>query len=75
MKWAKEVIELMSAYPSREFRMIEIVRYCCPNPKDQKERRAVHRGVHRVVEGLQDTGSVTVGRASRNGGYGTYRWR
>lgn len=75
MKHAKEIIELMASFPGREFRMIELVRYVCPKPKDQRERSAVHRSVHRAIEALVETGSVVKRTPKMNGGYGTYYWK
>lgn len=51
MKYAREVIDCMSAHPGREFRMGELIRYCCGNIKG-KERHAARIAVMRVVEAL-----------------------
>lgn len=72
MKYAKEVIELMSAYPGRDFRMIEIVRYVGA-PKH--ERHKVRVGVSRVLQALQESGLILVRPPSHaRGGYALYRW-
>ena len=39
MKYAREVIDCMSAHPGREFRMGDLIRYACGNIKG-KERHA-----------------------------------
>lgn len=76
MKYAKEVISLMSVYPGRQFKAQAIARYVCPNPKDLSERRAVRVGVHRVLVELIKTGSVlSKPPLIRNGGYALYWWR
>lgn len=73
MKYAKEVIELMAAFPGRDFKMIEIVRYV---NAPRSDRHKVRIGVSRVLKTLQDSGVVLVRppRAIR-GGYALYRWR
>lgn len=66
MKYAREVIDCMSAHPGREFRMGELIRYCCGNIKG-KERHAARIAVMRVVEALVECGTakkVCVGKTS-----------
>lgn len=76
MKYAKEVISLLSAYPGREFKAQAIARYVCPAPKDLAERRAVRVGVHRVLVELRAAGSVlSKPPLIRNGGYALYWWK
>jgi hypothetical protein len=75
MKHADKVIELMSAYPGREFRMIEITRYICPAPKDTKERSAVREAARIVVNALISSGSVMRRKHVTRGGYAMYQWR
>ena len=74
MKYAGEVIELMSAFPGREFRMIQLVKYI--NPKaDTRARQAIRIGVARVIAGLVETGSVKgLPTSAGRGGYSLYRW-
>ena len=57
MKYAREVIDCMSAHPGREFRMGDLIRYCCGNIKG-KPRHAAHKAVQRVVGALVETGTV-----------------
>ncbi len=76
MKYAREVVELLAAYPGREFKAQQIVRYVCPNPQNTRERRAVRMGVHRVLSELRAVGTVL----SRppivaRGGYAVYWWK
>ena len=75
MKHADKVISLMAAHPGRDFRMHEIARYVCPSPQSQRERSAINRAVHRVVEALVDSGSVMKRKPRMNGGFGMYRWK
>lgn len=74
MKYAHEIIELMSAYPGRDFRMAEIVRYV--NPKaTTTEKHNLRRAVLRVMDTLEDTGAILKRPAKTSGGYAEYRWR
>lgn len=74
MLYASKVIELLSAHPGRDFRMIEIIRYVGAKP-NQRDRHRVRVGVARVVGVLAECGTVLVRppRAMR-GGYALYRW-
>lgn len=75
MKYASKVIELMAAHPGRDFRMLHIVRYVCPNPKSQRERSAIREAVRLALISLMDCGAV-ICRPSvhKRGGYAVYRW-
>lgn len=76
LRYAKQVIELMAAYPGREFKPQQICRYVCPKPRDSKERSAVRIGVHRVLVQLRDAGSVLYREPiAVRGGYCVYWWR
>lgn len=76
MKYASAVINLMAAYPGRQFKVQQICRFVCPAPKDVAERRAVRIGVHRVLVELKAVGSVlSKPPAVKNGGYALYWWR
>lgn len=69
-------MELMSAYPERNFKMIEIVRHANPNSQSNKERSAAHRGVLRVLDMLTDMGMIfKIPSRAGNGGYTLYRWK
>jgi hypothetical protein len=76
MKHAREVIELLSPYPGRRFKMIEIVRYVCgssrPSPKEWERLR---KGIRRVLDELEEMGSVARDNPGRAGGYATYQWQ
>lgn len=59
MKYAREVIELLAAYPGREFRMIQIVRHVSSAlDLSVRQRNAVRQGVLRVLDSLQNSGQV-----------------
>lgn len=57
MKYAKEMLDLMAAYPGRGFKMREIIHYVAPKTIG-RERHAVRRGVLRVMDELVACGSV-----------------
>ena len=57
MKYAREVIDCMSSHPGREFRMGDLIRYCCGNINGI-QRQSAHKAVQRVVGALVETGTV-----------------
>ncbi|WP_071058703.1 hypothetical protein [Pelistega sp. MC2] len=71
MKYANEVIELLSAYPHKTFRVKTIVNYI--NPK-KRERRSTTRQVQRVLESLAETGNIEVKARDKLGGGAEYKW-
>jgi len=59
LKYAKEIIDLMAAYPGREFRKREIIRYVMTTlriPSDGRE--AVRKGVMRVLSEMETAGTI-----------------
>lgn len=71
MKYASQVIDLLSAHPEREFKMGEIVGAAVPpDVLTPKTRLTVRIGIHRVLEYLAEMGSVAVHRGPRN----RYQW-
>lgn len=77
MQYAREVMELMGAYPGRDFRMVELVRYVGNGRElDLRSKRAMRKAVLRVLGYLAGAGVVLVRPpASQRGGLTTYRWR
>jgi hypothetical protein len=76
VKYAKEVIDLLAAYPGRRFRMIHIVRHVAGGqPGDMGERERIRKGVRRVLEDLESHGQITRQRADRLGTFCTYAWK
>lgn len=73
MKYAREVIELLAAYPGREFKMSEIVRYVAPGAQGA-DRQRVRNGVLRALESLIDNKSIEHEPATVRGGFATYAW-
>lgn len=73
MKYAHEVIDLLAAYPGREFRMAEILRHVSRGmPVASAAREAMRRGTRRVLEHLLDAGHVQ--RCGGNTKSAAYAW-
>jgi hypothetical protein len=52
-------MDLMGAFPGREFRMVQIVRYATQGRTlNLKERRAARKAIQRVLHELVQSGSV-----------------
>lgn len=76
MKYASEVIDLLAAYPGREFRMIHIVRHIVGGRPDRAEWERVRRGVRRVLGYLEESGVVeSTQPEQKSGGFAVYAWR
>ncbi|MGE8637444.1 MAG: hypothetical protein ACN6PR_02305 [Achromobacter sp.] len=59
MKYAHEVIDLLAAYPGREFKMREILRHVSRGiPLAPASHEAMRRGTRRVLDHLLDAGHV-----------------
>lgn len=74
MKFATQVIELMSAYPGRDFKMAELVRYARPRATP-REKLAVRRAIARVLDSLEAAGSISKNRSRIRGSFAKYRWK
>jgi hypothetical protein len=75
LRFASEVLELLGAYPGRDFRMAEIVRYIVGARPDLRTRRAAREAVRLVLRHLVDAGPVEVTPAKGRGGFAIYRWK
>ena len=69
MKHAKEVIELMSSFPDKHFKMRHIVSYVRSECQHSSARQ-----IRRVLAALEEVGSVKVNRPRKSGGDSTYKW-
>ena len=74
MKYATEIIELMSAYPERIWRISHLIRAVRPDARG-KARDTVHHAVLRVLYELERSGHVTHERPQFNGSFSRFRWR
>lgn len=77
MKYAHEIIELMGAYPGRDFKMAEIVRYITWGKQrvTVRERQAIRESARVVLLSLATSGSIAIHypKAVR-GSFALYRW-
>ena len=74
MRYGKEVIDLISAFPGREWCMAELVTYIVGVHADRRARMSVRRQVLRVMEELEQTGTVKVIPQEARGGTALYVW-
>ncbi|MBB5508140.1 hypothetical protein [Paraburkholderia atlantica] len=75
MKYARELMDLMAAYPGRQFRMLEIVNYIAGRHAEQREKKQVRMGVWRVIQMLEESGHIDVEAQSGRGAAARYAWR
>lgn len=66
MKYGKEVIEIMAARPTVQFKMSDLIRRGFGEVSDKKKKRAIAAGMLIVLETLQKTGAVTRSCVKRN---------
>ena len=77
MLYVREVIELMGAFPGRDFRIGDVISYV-RNGREltDKQARAMREGVSRALQALSETGTVIVVRPFTNQrGWAYYRWK
>jgi hypothetical protein len=69
MKYAREVIDLMSCYPGRSFRVGELARHATRGRAlAQSERESARKAVKRVLDALISTGTVVITQAAEVSG-------
>lgn len=67
MKYAKEVLDTMSAFPGRPWRMAELVRGASgARELTRRERNAMRQAILRVLETLHEGGQVARIEHARN---------
>jgi hypothetical protein len=72
--YARDVIDLMGAYPGRDFKMLEILRYVgYSRILEIKKQRAMRLAVYRVLKQLEESGSILVRKRARTAVM--YRWK
>jgi hypothetical protein len=74
MKHADKVIELLAAYPGREFRMRQIVNYINPKPSHH-ERCAIRSAVSLVLLALVKSGQIKMSVPKSRGSFALYTWK
>lgn len=76
MKYAREMIDLMAAYPGRPFRLVELVRHVSQGRQlSVTERTRLERGIQRAADALQSTGSVVIEEPTHGRHGRKYLWR
>ena len=77
MQYARETIDLMSAYPGRDFRIIEVVRYVGQGRSlTRRQVQAIKKGVYRVLMQLRESGHVqSRPPKTSKGGHAVYSWK
>lgn len=77
MKFASEVIDLMAAFPGRDFRIGDVITYVRNGRVlTDKQQRAMREAVARVLQALEESGSIIVVRPFTNQrGWAYYRWQ
>lgn len=73
MKYAKEVIDLLAAYPGRRFKMRHIVNHVAPRAEGS-DRVRVRVGVWRALAALREAGTIGCQEAGCNGAHAEYWW-
>lgn len=73
MKYAKEVIDLLGAYPGRRFKMRHIVNHVAPRSATQ-QRASIRELVRRVLLALEESGQIGSTRDEIENGSGAQYW-
>jgi hypothetical protein len=74
VKYAKEVIDLLGAYPGRRFKMRQILNHVSPRA-DGRRLAVVRTGVWRALQALEESGQVVISRPDANGAHAEYWWK
>ena len=74
MKYAKEVINLLAAHPSRAFRMAHVVNHIDRNAQGTARLR-IRVGALRVLKALSESGQVKIAEPEARGGSALYQWQ
>ncbi len=74
MKYAREVIELLAAYPGRRFKMRQILNHVAPRTA-RSQAAVVRTGVWRALVALEENGQICIARPERSGAHAEYWWK
>ena len=74
MKYVKEVVDLLAAYPERPFKMGQLLNYISPG-SGRRARASLRVSAWRALNALEETGVVEIIRSNVNGGSTSYRWK
>ncbi len=75
MKYAREIMDLMSAFPGRTFRMREIVKAVAKSNIIYIERSRIKKGVWRVLQQLKEIDTITIIEPEKSGTGAGYIWK
>jgi len=75
MKYARETMDLLAAFPGRQFRMVHIVNSICGKHATIKEKKQVRMGVWRVLKLLEESGHIDVEAQEGRGASAQYAWK
>jgi len=76
VKYVREVIDLMAAYPGRPFRLVELVRHVSRGQQlSRTERTRLERGIQRAMDALRTAGSVLIEEPAVGQHGRKYLWR
>jgi hypothetical protein len=68
-------MDLLAAFPGRQFRMMHIVNSICGKKADIKEKKQVRMGVWRVLKTLEESGHIDVEAQEGRGSSAQYAWK
>lgn len=74
MKYAKEVIDLLGAYPLRRFRMAHVINNIDRTAQGTARLR-IRVGALRVLKALSESGQVKIYEPDVRGGSALYQWQ
>jgi hypothetical protein len=75
MKYAQEIMDLMSAFPGRPFKMREIVQSVAKKQIIYRDRSRVKKGVWRVLQQLKEIDTITIIEPEKSGAGAGYVWK
>ncbi len=75
MKYSKEIIELMSAYPGREFKILNLKRYIKSVTENCAKSDSIRSAIRNVLYKLRDAGVIEIKVNVKNGGGSVYIWK
>jgi hypothetical protein len=75
MKYARETMDLLAAFPGRRFRMVHIVNSICGKHAAIKEKKQTRMGVWRVLKLLEESGHIDVEAQDGRGASAQYAWK
>jgi len=75
MLYAKEVIELMAAFPGRPFTVNRIVNYVQTRSHTKASKEALRKGIRRVLRELETNRQIRIETNRKSGAAFLYVWK